>query len=99
MNNLPKEVDERIGKEAVEEAKKRCLRTASFRYGYEHGYYDGGTAEATRAMQREKVLVEALRKIEQMSDPGNEWKAICDMKAIASKALTNYAGEGEVGNG
>lgn len=34
----------------------------------------------------------ALKLIEQMSDPGSEWKAICNMKSIASNAL---AGDGK----
>lgn len=33
-------------------------------------------------------LVNALRQIEQMSDPGDYYKAICDMKSIATNALT-----------
>lgn len=35
----------------------------------------------------------ALKQIEQMSDPGDYWKAICDMKQVASEALS--AGEGK----
>jgi hypothetical protein len=34
--------------------------------------------------------VDALNQIEQMSDPGSEWKAICDMKAIATNAIAKY---------
>lgn len=37
----------------------------------------------------------ALKQIEQMSDPGDYWKAICDIKAIASNALTPKTGSDE----
>lgn len=102
MIKLPKEIDERIAKEAVEESKKRNMRTASFRYGYEDGYYNGGIAEATRAMEREKVLVDALKDIAYQVNysPGSSWQDIAEMMKIkAEEALTNYAGEKEVGNG
>lgn len=35
-------------------------------------------------------LVEALMKIEQMSDPGSYARAVTDMKSIATTALNNY---------
>lgn len=50
-------------------------------------------------LQEAQQLVEryekALKQIEQMSDPGDYWKAICDMKAIASEALTPKTGSDE----
>lgn len=41
----------------------------------------------TEAEQRADRYEKALQLIEQMSDPGDYYKAICDMKAIASDAL------------
>lgn len=40
-----------------------------------------------KAIERAERYEKALQQIEQMSDPGDHWKAICDMKAIASEAL------------
>lgn len=37
----------------------------------------------------------ALKLIAQMSDPGDYWKAICQMKSIAVDALTQKTGEDE----
>jgi len=39
---------------------------------------------------QEEKLVKALRKIEQMSDPGNYEKAIIEMKSIATQAIADY---------
>lgn len=48
--------------------------------------------EAQQLVERyEKVL----KEIEQMSDPGDYYKAICDMKSIASEALTPKTGSDE----
>lgn len=41
-----------------------------------------------RAERKAERYEKALTLIEQMSDPGDYYKAICDMKAIASEALT-----------
>jgi hypothetical protein len=46
---------------------------------------EGEKEEATARADRYE---RALKLIEQMSDPGDYWKAICDMKSIATKALT-----------
>jgi predicted translin family RNA/ssDNA-binding protein len=64
-------------------------------------YQAGATSEATRALAREKVLVEALKQL--LSRFPENPKSTWDKKAVlvARKALTNYAGEqGKgVGNG
>lgn len=53
-------------------------------------YIDAAEVYAEK-WQEEKERVDryekALKLIEQMSDPGDYYKAICDMKAIASEAL------------
>lgn len=41
------------------------------------------------SQQRIEQLEKSLKRIEQMSDPGSYYKAICDMKAIATEALAN----------
>lgn len=40
------------------------------------------------AEQRAERYEKALKQIEQMSDPGDYWLAVCRMKSIASDALT-----------
>lgn len=47
-------------------------------------------SESSPAEEKVQILVEALRKIEQMSDPGSYEKAIIDMKSTASKALNKF---------
>lgn len=61
--------------------------------------YSQGATEYAKKWQQAQQLVEryekALKQIEQMSDPGDYFKAICDMKAIATKALTPKTGSDE----
>lgn len=68
--------------------KKYIHRKTTMFYAYQAG--------AKKEVERAEGLVEALKQIEQMSDPGDNWKAICQMKSIASDALAKYK---EVGNG
>lgn len=42
-----------------------------------------------------KKLVNALRRIEQMSDPGSYERAVYEMKSLASEALASYTGPAE----
>jgi hypothetical protein len=108
---LPQKTIDRINKDSIETIKLGGLiRTVAKR----EGYVIGATAEATRAMEREKVLVDALkaskyairwlysqlRGTEGFSFIENDANKMCEnaVNEIES-ALTNYAGEGEVGNG
>jgi len=95
---LPQKTIERIKSESEVYAN-------TFKHGIEfrkHAYADGGIFEATRSMEREKVLVDALKKIIQMNrqqaidqygdaEKAETWSCVI----VARKALTNYAGEGE----
>lgn len=65
---------------------------------YMHNETKGNAHEAgaTEWAGRAQGLIEALKQIEQMSDPGDYWKAIFEMKSIASDAIAKYK---EVSNG
>lgn len=55
--------------------------------GFRNGYEFGAGEWAIWKIKSDRYE-KALKLIEQMSDPGDYWKAICDMKAIANEALT-----------
>src|SRR5688572_21078740 len=72
------------------------------------GYIAGATAEATRALEREKVLVEALEEVLRLRDlwqycngipleHENEVIALKNMEEKVKAALASYIGEKEVG--
>lgn len=89
---LSKQLQEQIEQEAVKlyplvgDVKKRIgYEAAAAKYA---ALYETAIARAERAEK-------ALNLIAQMSDPGDYWKAICDMKAIASNALTPKTGSDE----
>lgn len=64
------------GSEQFEDMES-AYETGAFKYALEW----------QQSEQRAARYEKALRLIEQMSDPGDYYKAICDMKAIASDAL------------
>ena len=91
-------LNEQLQKQIEQEAKAYA---SLFKHGEDFrilGYKDGAIRFADR-LQEAQQLVEryekALKQIEQMSDPGDYWKAIIDMKAIASEALTPKTGSDE----
>jgi hypothetical protein len=87
---LNQETIDRIEKEADKYAAKYL--TTDKRYLAIEVYKDVATAEATRALEREKVLVEALFWIDAYTQDEL-------IKQYIEVKLASYRGEKEVGNG
>lgn len=91
---LPQETAERIIKDAESYGENKGeyiynVTQYSTHNDIAHGYEIGATAEANLALEREKVLVEALREI-------LKYSSYYTIKEIATKALANYEGKKEV---
>lgn len=94
---LSKQLQDQIEQEAIDGTKVRAENAGDvgWNQGYERGYEAAGEKYAEKLHEAQQLVdryEKALKQIEQMSDPGDYFKAICDMKAIASKALTPKTG-------
>lgn len=103
MSNLPQETIDRIKIAADNYAFQVPFDGTKEFYNKDllEGYKAGATAEANRAIEREKVLVEALKEIVsihwQYHKLEGDNRAANHLRNIAEQALalTNYAGQAE----
>lgn len=101
--NLTPKLQKQIAKEAASSAANFHYYPDSEEYEDMQSAYETGAKKYAlkwqEAEQRAARYEKALQLIEQMSDPGDYWKAICDMKAIASEALTLKTSSNGTDNG
>lgn len=86
--------DDQLAQEFAEQYRFSSSRISIEQFK-ESKHHKPDTEKFQSAQQLAERYEKALKQIEQMSDPGDYWKAIIDMKAIATEALTPKTGSDE----
>jgi hypothetical protein len=100
---LPQKTIERIKLNAHQHADR--LSGPTYAFEQLNGYIAGATTEAGQALEREKILVEALKRIakqhttDEMEVEGDIEIGYDSIISVARATLASYRGEKEVGNG